>query len=307
MIGRVGYAQSDPQFSQYMFNGLIVNPALAGSKEQISSSFLFKRHWTGMANIAPVIQSFNIHAPFQYQRIGLGLQVVNESFSIQNRLSASASYAYKINFASGILSFGISAGFIQSSIRYSQLVVLDEEKDYRSDINAILPDLGTGIYYQSKYFYAGISALHLLPNAWKYSNHPLEIDIVKRHFYLMAGYRWQPSEKVQILPTTLIKYVSGQCIQADATVHIKYNDFIWGGFSVRTNNAFSLQGGLKISDFFTLTRQSIKVGYAYDWSDNSLNKVWRGSHEIMLILDIGVYQKPSKIRRGKINISPVLF
>jgi type IX secretion system PorP/SprF family membrane protein len=298
------FAQFDPQFSQYMFNGLVINPAIAGSKDNISANLQYKRQFINNG-ILPEIKSFSIHAPFKFQRIGLGFQVSEEKFSIQNRTSASFSYAYKINLAKGVLSFGISAGLMQSTIKYSDLRVYESE--HLSDLNVIMPDLGSGLYFQSKKYYLGLSALHLIPNTWTKSNYAFNYNIIKRHLMLTAGYKLKISEKLALLPTTLMKWIPNEKFMAELTLHLKYEDLLWGGFSMRTNELYSLQAGVRLSDLLTLSRQSIKLGYAYDWSNSGVNLLSRGSHEIMLILDLKLYESPSKIRKGKINISPVLF
>lgn len=289
-----------------MFNSLVFNPAIAGSKEQISSNFQYRNHTIGNGQLSE-IKSFGIHAPFKHQRIGLGLQLYQEKYTIQNRLSATVSFAYKINFKKGTFSFGLNAGLLQSSFRFSDLVVLPAEKANLVDLNVLTPDIGSGIYYQTKNYYVGISALHLLPSNWNKSNYKSEYEAVKRHYYLVYGHKIGISEKLVFLPTLLFKYVDSNRFLVDISMHLKFADLVWTGISIRTNNLYSVQAGVKLSDLLSLQRQSIKIGYAYDWSDNPVSLASGTSHEIMLILDLEIHEKPSKIRKNKINISPVLF
>ena len=55
-------AQQDPQYSMYMFNGLYLNPAYAGSHEVISISAIYRHQWAGFEG-APRSASIGVHTP----------------------------------------------------------------------------------------------------------------------------------------------------------------------------------------------------------------------------------------------------
>ena len=70
LLPRLAHAQQDPQFTQYMFNMLALNPAYAGSAERVSLKGLSRHQWVGFAG-APVTQTLTVHSP-----------VINESFAL---------------------------------------------------------------------------------------------------------------------------------------------------------------------------------------------------------------------------------
>ena len=62
LIGNQAKAQQDPQYTQYMYNMNVVNPAYAGSKEGVAGLLLFRRQWTQIEG-TPNTEAFAIHAP----------------------------------------------------------------------------------------------------------------------------------------------------------------------------------------------------------------------------------------------------
>ncbi|MBL0343396.1 MAG: PorP/SprF family type IX secretion system membrane protein [Bacteroidetes bacterium] len=71
-------AQFEPQFTQYMFNEMFINPAYAGSREQISATMVYRNQWVGLEG-APKTQTASIHGPLMNKKLGLGLTIMNES------------------------------------------------------------------------------------------------------------------------------------------------------------------------------------------------------------------------------------
>ena len=72
-----GYGQHFPIYSQYLLNGLAINPAYAGSRDVLSSSIMYRKQWMGFDG-APATSTFSAHTPLKNRKIGLGLQIVKE-------------------------------------------------------------------------------------------------------------------------------------------------------------------------------------------------------------------------------------
>ena len=68
-------AQFEPQFTQYMFNEMFINPAYAGSREHIALTALYRNQWVGIEG-APKTQTFSVHAPLRNEKIGLGFSIL---------------------------------------------------------------------------------------------------------------------------------------------------------------------------------------------------------------------------------------
>src|SRR5262245_46888615 len=91
------HAQQDAMYSMYMFNGLSVNPAYAGSREKPVITALYRHQWTGLEG-APKMVAITGHAPLSNDKLGLGMTLVSDKISIFNTISLTGSYAYRIQF-----------------------------------------------------------------------------------------------------------------------------------------------------------------------------------------------------------------
>ncbi|MDX2190654.1 MAG: PorP/SprF family type IX secretion system membrane protein [Bacteroidota bacterium] len=299
------FGQQDPINAQYMFNGMVINPAFAGNSDKLNFNYLNRRQLTNLT-ITPIVQNFSINAPFNYQRIGLGLYVVNEQYFIQNNTSINAVYAYKINFVNGTLAFGISGGLIQSKLDFSSLTIKDNQDLKNNSPNIIMPDLGTGLLYSDKKKYLGLSIQHMIPGSGDVGFKNSIYYSQTAHFYLIGGYRIHVSEYLQLVPSFLIRYTNKNLTIADFTIHTKYKNNYWIGFSARTSETISFQAGVNFNELLHLN-QNLKLGYAYDWGFGSNLKQIGNSHEIMLILDLEFHPSPEKIKKKIVKSNPVFF
>jgi type IX secretion system PorP/SprF family membrane protein len=83
-------AQFEPQFTQYMFNEMFINPAYAGSRDQISATLSYRNQWVGLQG-APKTQSASVHGPLMNKKMGLGLTMMNETIGVTRMFSVSGS------------------------------------------------------------------------------------------------------------------------------------------------------------------------------------------------------------------------
>ena len=156
------YAQTEATYSQYMFNGLAINPAYAGSHEHLDITALGRFQASGLDG-APSTQTFSAHSGFKEQKIGLGLLITNDKVGVIQQTGFYFSYAYKIKFQGSTLSLGLQAGGTMVNAAYSTLLLRDLGDPLLSeDVNAFKPNFGAGIYYHSDFFYAGLSMPQML-------------------------------------------------------------------------------------------------------------------------------------------------
>lgn len=277
-------AQQDAMYSQYMFNTLAVNPAYAGSRDVISATALHRSQWIGIEG-APRTSTFSIDAPINNKKIGLGLQVFNDRLGITNTTGAFGVYAYRIRLNKGTLAFGVQGGVSNYRADFTS-VALNTGSSYdiafSQNINKMLPNFGTGIYYNSDRFYIGLSAPQLLKN--KYSDLAVKADNSYSgqaiHLFLATGYVFPLNEDLNLKPSVLIKGVQGSPIEADLNATLWIRDVIAFGVQYRTRADIAALFELQISP-------QIRLGYAYDRSTTSLVQFNSGSHEIMLRYEFG--------------------
>lgn len=278
------YAQQDPLFSQYMFNKLAVNPGYAGSRESLSGVILNRWQWVGIDG-APNTLSASIHSPLKNPHLGVGLTYYRDHLGPTIYQGALASFAYRILFPKGKLSFGLQAGVKHSDIDWNDpdldaYNIGDPLLAGQTKNNAV-PDANFGIYYYTDNFYLGVSSKGLLQNqtAVVEVNGKSEFTKLMRHFYGMTGVAFPLSEDVVFRPSILVKYVQHAPPQLDLNLSFLLGSSFWIGASYRTEKAVSLLTEIRITP-------SVTLGYSYDIWLNELRAYNKGSHELRIGFDL---------------------
>ena len=275
------HAQQSAMYSQYMFNTLAVNPAYAGSRNVISATALLRSQWTGIAG-APKTSTFTIDAPLKDKRIGVGLQIFNDKLGVVNSTGAVFSYAYRIRMEKATLSFGMQGSANQYTANFSTILLQPAAEGYdqafSNDVKKVLLNVGTGVYYNSDKFYAGLSSPELLSS--RLSSDSGNLSRKTFHLYLASGYVFDINNDFKFKPSFLFKAVSGSPLQADLNATIWIKDRVAVGAQYRTSA--DILGLLEVQ-----ISPQIRFGYAYDHSVTPLKNYNSGSHEIMLRYEFG--------------------
>jgi type IX secretion system PorP/SprF family membrane protein len=281
------FAQQDPQFTQYMFDRLSVNPGVAGTTGQLCATALMRQQWSGFDG-APKTGLFNAHMPINKISSGIGLSVYLDELGQQKSTFARLHYSFHRKVGAGTLGIGVYGGLGSHSLGRNWL-----SRDPVADDNAIPGngasqggfDLGAGLYYTSPKFWAGISSTHL-PET--------ELDDVSikmsRHYFIQAGYDWHlgGDKKYILQPSTLIKS-DGTSSQIDLNATFLYNNQVWLGVSFRTEDAIAPMIGYQLQPN---ENSMLRLGYSYDVTTSTLSSYSSGSHEVMLNYCILLVKKP---------------
>jgi len=275
------YAQQELQVSQYMFNGLFLNPAYAGSHDYWGATALHRSQWVGFPG-APRSNMLAVDGPIKDKNMGLGFQFINDALGLwaTNELAANYSYRIKLGENNQWLSFGIRAGLRNETFNASGLENVDMNDPLYNMGNQSywIPRFNFGVYYYSERAYLGVSSHNLVSID---ERRKLDSDAgLKQHYFLNGGYVWDlnSSGSVKFKPSFLVKYQPSAPIQADINAHFLFNDKLWVGVSYRTNAA--VVGMVEYQ--FT---PRIRAGYAYDYTTTAMRQFQGGSHEIMLGYD----------------------
>jgi type IX secretion system PorP/SprF family membrane protein len=303
LSSRVLFAQQDAQQSQYMFNGIYINPAYAGYKENLNFHSYFRSQWTGIEG-APKSMSLAVDAIANNGNVGLALQISNDRLGAQTNLSAYANYAYRLRMnAEGTsrLAFGLGLGAMQLGINGALLNPNDPEPNLVTGMQStIVPDGRVGVFYSDDKYYAGLSADNLISQFINVRNRGY-IAQPKPHYYLTGGALFPLSEDVLIKPSILLKDDAGGPTSLDLNAFIMFGQRFWVGGSYRTGvklyqksylqtDLSNLNSFVAAMELFPL--ENLRVGYAYDVSIGPLKGYSGGSHEI----SIGFYIKTQKTR-----------
>ncbi len=268
-------AQQQVMFTQYMFNGLVLNPAYAGSHEAISFTALSRVQWVGIEG-APNSQSFTAHSPVPNRNIAIGGMFVRDNIGVTNQNSFFLSYAYRVLLSSGSLSFGLNGGFSDTRLAYSELGVSDE--NLSANQRTIKPNFGTGIYFKHSKFNVGISAPFILNNILNEKNGGVITEVPTnqiRHYYITGGYVFDLNPIIKFRPSLLVKMVTGAPVEIDVNANVIIDDKIWIGVSYRSFDSINAILELQANTQF-------RFGYAYDFTTSDLRTVSSGSHEVMI-------------------------
>ncbi|TVZ55226.1 type IX secretion system PorP/SprF family membrane protein [Lutibacter sp. Hel_I_33_5] len=275
------YAQQDPQYTHYMYNMNIINPAYAGSNESMSINFLGRSQWVGIDG-APQTITFGIHSPTG-KKLGLGLSFIADKIGPVKEQTAYGDFSFTVQVGEGRnLGFGIKAGFTFIDVNLSSIELLNNNTptNFFNRINKAIPNFGAGVFYHTDKFYAGFS----IPNMIKTihlegSNSAITRVSEEAHYFLTSGYVFDINRNVKFKPSFLVKTAPGAPTSIDLSSNILLNDKLEFGLSYRVNSSISALFNIKTTD-------NLRIGYAYDYSINNLGNFNSGSHEIFLLFDL---------------------
>jgi type IX secretion system PorP/SprF family membrane protein len=288
-----GMAQQEAQYSQYMFNGLFINPAYAGSRDHASMNLIGRNQWTGFAG-SPKSAAFSLHGPSASMKSGFGMMLTTDGIGPISTTGLSAQYAYRIKLdADHTLAFGLQGSMDHYRTNFSGLR-LEDATDYSftgQDVRRWLPNAGVGAYFNGKLGYVGVAVPRLITNRLT----PTNADTVAhqaRHFFLTGGFVFNLSPHVKFRPSTLIKMASGGGPQVDVNASFLFKERLWLGASWRSEDAVVL-----MIEFWPT--QQLRLGYAYDLTTSEIRRYNSGSHELSLGFDFA-------FKKGKV-VSPRYF
>lgn len=273
------HAQQHGLFTQYMFNGLAINPAYAGSHESMSITALARKQWIGLDG-APGTQTFALHTPVPNEKIGLGLLLTHDNIGPTHQYSFKFAYAYRIPLGPGKISMGLQAGLVNYNLRFSSLYLGPNVQDptFAESVNKSVFDFGTGLYYSTEKFYMGLSVPQLF-----ISNNTENLRLAK-HYFLNSGYVIDLNSSLKLKPNMLLRAVEGAPLSIDLNTNLLINEVLWVGVSYRSFESISTLLELQLTD-------QLRFGYAYDFPATSdLGNFNTGSHEIMLNYSFTFYK-----------------
>jgi type IX secretion system PorP/SprF family membrane protein len=291
-------AQSEPMYSQYMFNTLNLNPGYAGSRDALSMYLLSRNQWVGFEG-APSSQSIAIHSPFYNEKIGVGASFTFDQVGPVKSSYINLNYAYKFRITEKArLSLGIKGGITNHSVNLNGHYINDASDESllgKKTSNNFLPNVGLGAYYYTDKYYVGVSIPKLFESRviGKDVTNYSAFDKESRHYFIMGGFVTQIHRNFKLKPTTLIKVVEGAPMSLDLNANVLYKERLWFGVMYRVGDAVGALLQYKIS-------KQLAVGYAYDLAVSRLNSYNSGTHEIMISFDF------DGITRGKVK-SPRYF
>lgn len=272
------FGQQDPQYTQYMYNQNVLNPAYAGSKGVLSIGMLGRTQWVGVDG-APETLTLAIHSPIG-RKVGLGLSVIHDEIGPAKEDNVYADFSYTIHTSDeGNLAFGLKAGFTFLNVRALGNLVDPDDEILNEPVNKNSPNFGAGIFYYTQKFYAGLSIPNFLETRHlETGNGQVSSASEKMHYFLTTGYVFHLSESLKLKPSAMVKAAIGAPVSIDLSANALLNDTIEFGLSMRLDDSISAMIGFNVSE-------DMRIGYAYDHTTSNFGQFNSGSHEIMLLFD----------------------
>nr|WP_198999860.1 type IX secretion system membrane protein PorP/SprF [Flavobacterium sp. ASV13] len=284
-------AQQDPEYTHYMYNMSVVNPAYAtGVPAMLNLGGLYRTQWVGAVG-APKTFSFFGHTAVT-DKVEVGLSLISDDIGdgAKKENNFYADFAYVLNLGGkNKLSLGLKAGFTSLQTNFNGFVFqsgnTSTDLAFAENINVTKPNIGVGAYYFRDNFYVGLSAPNLLSS--KHIEEKSGINAYGSeaiHTFLTAGYVFQINDMVKLKPAFMSKFVAGAPISVDVTANVLYNNKFELGAAYRINDAVSALVNINVTS-------TLRVGYAYDHTLSNMGQFNSGTHEIMLLFNLDLLGK----------------
>ncbi len=282
------YGQQDPQYTQYMYNMNVINPAYSGSKEGLSFGLLYRSQWAGIDG-APKTATFFGHSPIG-EKTGLGASIISDEVGPIRETNAYVDFSYTLQLGGEHrLAFGLKAGATFHDIGLSGIDLIDPDDAFFQDINTTTPNIGAGFFYYTDNYYFAASVPNIL-NSVHLDADGNKLGSEEAHYFITGGYVFELSPNTKLKPSFLVKSSFDAPTSYDVNLNALFFEKFELGASYRLDDSFS---GLVN---FLITPE-IRIGYAYDAVSSDIKRYAPASHEIMLLFDLNFSRKVSRSPR----------
>lgn len=286
-------AQQDPHYTQYMYNMNVMNPAYAGSKENLAIGLLYRAQWVDIEG-APKTGTLSVHSPVG-KNVGLGLSAITDRIGPVDETNVYGDFSYTLNLGGEHrLALGIKAGAtfhkvgLFSDIGNGHVPDINDPA-FRENSSNTFFNIGTGFFYYTQKYYLALSVPNMLKSKHldiRNDGREYQFGSETQHYFLTGGYVFDLSENTKFKPSFMLKSAFDAPTSVDASANMMFFDRFEIGATYRLDDSF---GGMVN---YAVT-PNIRVGYAYDRIISDLKVSTQSSHEIMLLFDLNFPKKVS--------------
>ncbi|MBC7863767.1 MAG: PorP/SprF family type IX secretion system membrane protein [Bacteroidia bacterium] len=275
------FAQQLPLYSQYTSLPYLYNPSMVGVSGDVNASLLHRTQWKGIPG-APVTSVFTCEGAIQEKNMGLGLTVLNDNTDISQRVGAYGLYSYhlKINEDQKVL-FGLSFGVMNQRIDFSRAIVKDANDPfmtYKTAQRKTYLDATLGATYMWKTLEVGICVPQLIGSKVNYlGTNSSSYYYQSRHYMMSLKYTFDVDKEkgMTVYPLVMLRYAKGAPFQFDVNGVFDWKKRGWAGLCYKHGYAVGVNIGFRVNN-------SLRAGYAFDYSINSVKNFIGGAHEFFL-------------------------
>ncbi len=317
-------AQSDALFTQYYEVPTFYNPGAIGTSDYMRFRALSRMQWVGVKH-APTTFAITGDTPLKLfnKRFGVGLVLQQETEGLYKNMSFGVQLGYKFKLLKGEFSAALQIGMADESFDGTKIHIPDDD-EYHDSSDEGLPtsnvrgnalDLGIGVHYTHKYFWAGLSCTHINSPTITFDSDGMGTGTgsengdsesssensknyefqIHRTLYFMGG------SNIPI-KNTLFEVIPSVMVASDftfttfeATARVRWKKFLSGGIGYRYEDAISAMISAEYKGFF--------LGYSYDYPLSAMSRASSGSHEIMAGYSLKLdFSEKNKNRHKSIRI-----
>ena len=285
-------AQQDPHYTQYMYNMNVINPAYAGSKENLSFGLLYRKQWVDIQG-APSTFTFSGHTPAG-KNVGLGLSIIADEIGPVKEKNVYGDFSYTLNLGGEHkLALGLKAGATFQNIGlYSDIaptLPVPTDGGFSEDTSNIFFNLGTGIFYYTNKYYVALSVPNMIKaNYLDYNG--VKYGTETQHYFLTGGYVFDLTPNLKFKPFAMLKSAFNSPSSLDVSANFLFNERFEIGGTYRVDDSFGAMVNFAVTP-------SLRIGYAYDNVISQIKTVAPSSHEIILLFDVNFPKKVSRSPR----------
>lgn len=276
------FGQKEMMYSQYLLNPLAINPAYAGSRENLNMALMFRRKWfgaqsssllTGGGGGGPISETFAGDGAVSNGKIGLGLQAQNDQLSTFGATGVYGSVAYRINLpALAKLSVGGQGGVTVLPV-YDQITG-------GFNVRQAVASAGVGVYYGSPTFFGGVSLPELINRGVVLSGQSQFRPTLP--LFIQAGTKLNLADDLVLIPSVLLTRAANRPLGIDLNARLWVKEKLGLGLSLRANSL-----GVQPTDYVLAMAEyqlstAIRVGYTFS-SQTIENPLYpqRSAHELV--------------------------
>jgi type IX secretion system PorP/SprF family membrane protein len=283
MLASGASAQLDPLYAQYFNTPVLINPAFTGIHNRWVSSVGYRAQWTGLEGAAKTL-NFNSHISLLDNKVGVGIVVVDDRIGENQNKEFNALLSYRIQLNEGTVSFGMQVGAMQFTNNGGGLQLRDPNDPKFAPFNEFKFNSGAGLLYKTDKMLIAASVPRLLNN--DISVGPSTIQVYDRHYYLMGSYTFYLNQRVNFVPTALLKATKNNPVSADVNANVSIDDAYTAGIFTRNFNSFGLMCTVRLTNY--------RLGYVFEVPGSNPGTSFT-THEVTLAFGMAVFNYHERI------------
>lgn len=298
-------AQLDARYSQFMYNKVLLNPAVAGSSGLVKGSAFNRSQWVSNETLFQAT-SATLDLAVSQNRVGLGFVYESDNNRIVKQQTIGGVASYALNWWGGFLRFGVQLSVRQAKRDLSDIRIKEEDDVLLlNNITQSNPDADFGMFYTRENLFVGYSVKHLMRPSLGFSR----VSIERYNFFhqVMAGTKVQVNSAWSIRPSALIKVTRKVTPQIDLITQVDWKQTFWVGVGARSSRELNINVGMALHEAIEMIGNPMFLGYSVDFGFNELYSGNLLTHEIMLVVGFRPRPSPDQILKNRKSVNPLFF